>query len=158
MCFPMILGDPREKVIQPWQGPWPTGWEPPLESFLCSLCSWLCTGIGWWLNRRFPFSKYLAQTYTGSRVPDANTTTLYQHSMSASLWTISLWPPIIQTECYTSKQLGRLYSKRSNQVAGNTGQAEAATSLWVPGQPSLHSEPQDSQGYVVRPCLKNKNK
>lgn len=43
--------------------------------------------------------------------PRWNTTSLYQHSMSASLWTISPWPPITQTECYTSQQLERLYSK-----------------------------------------------
>ena len=31
-------------------------------------------------------------------------------------------------------------------------------SLWIQGQPGLHSEFQDSQGYTEKHCLKNKNK
>jgi hypothetical protein len=30
--------------------------------------------------------------------------------------------------------------------------------FWVPGQPGLQSEFQDSQGYTKKPCLKKKNK
>lgn len=37
-------------------------------------------------------------------------------------------------------------------------QSEAGGSLQVRGQPGLHRELQDSQGYVERPCLKKKNK
>ena len=45
----------------------------------------------------------------------------------------------------------------------STQDVEAGGSLWVRGQHSLHSKFQDSQSYVVRPCLakqktKNKNK
>ena len=35
----------------------------------------------------------------------------------------------------------------------NTKEAEEVD-FWVQGQPGLHSEFQDSQGYIVRPCLK----
>jgi hypothetical protein len=36
--------------------------------------------------------------------------------------------------------------------------AEVDGSLWVRGQPGLHSEFQDSQSYTLRPCLKKQNK
>lgn len=40
----------------------------------------------------------------------------------------------------------------------STGEAEANRSLWVQGQPNLHSEFQDSKSYRVRICLKRKKK
>ena len=40
----------------------------------------------------------------------------------------------------------------------STWEAEAVRSLWVPDQPGLHSEFQDSQGYIIRLCLKKKKK
>jgi hypothetical protein len=36
----------------------------------------------------------------------------------------------------------------------STQEAEADRSLWVWGQPDLHSEFQDSQRYIVRLCFK----
>jgi hypothetical protein len=39
----------------------------------------------------------------------------------------------------------------------NTHESEACGSLWVWGQPDLHSEFQASQSYIVRPCLKIQN-
>jgi hypothetical protein len=30
--------------------------------------------------------------------------------------------------------------------------------FWVPGQPGLQSEFQDSQGYIEKPCLKKQKK
>ena len=38
----------------------------------------------------------------------------------------------------------------------STLEAEAGESLWVQGQPGLHSEFQDSLGYTEKPCLKTK--
>lgn len=40
----------------------------------------------------------------------------------------------------------------------NTWEAEVGQSLWVPGQPSLHSEPQDSQYSTERSCHIKQNK
>ena len=40
----------------------------------------------------------------------------------------------------------------------STWEAESGRSLWVQGQPGLHSEFQASGGYKVRSCLKNKAK
>ena len=40
----------------------------------------------------------------------------------------------------------------------STWKAEAGGSLWGQGQPGLCSEFQNSQGYVERPCLKDKRK
>jgi hypothetical protein len=35
----------------------------------------------------------------------------------------------------------------------STQEAEVDWSLWVQGQPGLHSQLQASQGYFVKPCL-----
>ena len=40
----------------------------------------------------------------------------------------------------------------------STQEAEAGGSLCVQGQPGLHREFQDGQGYIVRPCLKKQTK
>lgn len=40
----------------------------------------------------------------------------------------------------------------------STQEAEAGESLWVQGQPGLHSEFLDSQGYTEKPCLEKKTK
>jgi hypothetical protein len=37
-------------------------------------------------------------------------------------------------------------------------EAEAGSSLWVQGQPALHSEFQDSHNYTEKPCLEKKTK
>jgi hypothetical protein len=39
---------------------------------------------------------------------------------------------------------------------GNTLEGQRQADPWVWGQPGLHSEFQDSQGYTEKPCLKNK--
>jgi hypothetical protein len=58
---------------------------------------------------------------------------------------------------------GQLESVLSSGVVAHTfnpitWEAEASSSLWVQGQPGLHNEFQDSQGYKVRPCLKKTKK
>jgi hypothetical protein len=40
----------------------------------------------------------------------------------------------------------------------STKEARASGSLWIWGQPGLHTEFQASQVYLVRPCLKKTNK
>lgn len=40
----------------------------------------------------------------------------------------------------------------------STGEAEAGAPLWVPGQPGLHRQFRDSQGFTVRPSLRKKAK
>ena len=40
----------------------------------------------------------------------------------------------------------------------STQEAEAGRSLWVPGQPGLQSELQDSQGYTEKPYLEKPKK
>jgi hypothetical protein len=38
----------------------------------------------------------------------------------------------------------------------STSEAKAGGFLWLLGQPDLRGEFQENQGYIERPCLKNK--
>jgi hypothetical protein len=61
----------------------------------------------------------------------------------------------LEKDSYTKKNPARWQWHVFNP---STWEVEEGGSLWVQGQPGLHSEFQDSQGYRVRPCLgKNNN-
>lgn len=55
------------------------------------------------------------------------------------------------------KRLSGLSGLVAHALKFSTWEREAIRSLCVQGQPGLHSELQDSQSYIERPCLEKTN-